>query len=482
MANSSLKEKTASGLFWAALNSGCMQILNALIGIFLARLLLPADYGLVGMLAIFSAVATTLQESGFTSALTNMEKPTHNDYNSVFWFCNIFAVILYALLFFCAPLIADFFHQEELITLSRVAFLSIPLSAIGIVPTAYLFKNLIIKEVTIQRIIVLTISGIVGIVMAFKGLAYWSLVAQQLTYCGLQSLGKYLLMPWRPSLHVDFGPVRRMFAFSSKILVTNVVGQVSNNILTVIFGRLFPVRTVGNFTQAYKWNNMASSTVSGMMQQVAQPVLASIKNENGRQLNIVRKMVRFTAFLAFPAMFGLAIISKEFLTLLISDKWIDSVPILQILCVSGAFLPLYQPLQNLIVSHGRSDLFMWFNIAQIVIQITLILFFSSYGVLVMVAVYSGFIAFWTVAWQLLCYRIIGYTTKHFILDIAPFMLAAAVSTGVAYVVAGVSDNMVAQLAIKVMVAAILYYVIMKLSRAQIMEECINFILKKRAKK
>ena len=179
---SSLKEKTASGLFWAALNNGSMQILNAIIGIFLARLLSPADYGLVGMVAIFTALASCIQDSGFTSALINLKAPSHKDYNSVFWFSTIMGTSLYVILFFCAPLIARFYHQEDLTLLCRVIFVCIPLSALGIVPQAYLTKNLIVKPIALQRIVVLTISGIVGITLAFKGLGYWALVAQQIIY------------------------------------------------------------------------------------------------------------------------------------------------------------------------------------------------------------------------------------------------------------------------------------------------------------
>lgn len=476
---SKLKEKTASGIFWSALSNASMQILNALIGIFLARLLTPSDYGLVGMLTIFSAIAGCLEESGFTSALVNIKDPTDKDYNSVFWFCNIASVILYALLFLLSPLIAQFFHQAELTTLSHIAFLSLPLSALGAVPSAYLLKHIIVKPVTILRVSGLCISGIVGITMAFKGMTYWSLVAQQLTYIIIQSVGKYFLVPWRPSLHIDFSPIRRMFGFSSKILITNIITQVSNNILTVIFGRLFPVKTVGNFTQAYKWNNMASSFITGTVGQVTQPVFVATNGETDRQLAVLRKMIRFTAFLAFPCMLGLAIISKEFLVILISDKWIDSVPILQILCVSGAFLPLYNPLQNIIISHGRSDTFMWLSIGQIIIQIALILVFAPYGILPMVAVYSMFCGVWTAVWYWRASRIVSYRFIHFIKDTMPFLLAAIVACGIAFAVGSMLDNMVAALAVKVAVAVVIYYTIMRIAHAKIMEECLDYLLKRK---
>lgn len=476
---STLKEKTANGLFWSALNNGAMQLLNIVIGIVLARILLPADYGLVGMLTIFTTVAGALQESGFTAALANLKSPTDNDYNAVFWFSTLMGLALYTILFFCAPLIADFFHQPQLLLLSRFVFLTIIFSAVSTVPYAYLYKNLKVKETTVIRVSSLFISGCIGIILAIKGMAYWSLAWQQFTYITLSGLSRFLVIPWRPSLHIDFSPIRRMFKFSSKILITNIISNISNNILTVIFGRLFPAKTVGNFTQAYKWNNMASSFITGTLSQVTQPVFVATNDNADRQLSILQKMVRFTAFLAFPCMLGLAIISKEFIVILISTKWIDSVPILQILCISGAFLPLYNPLQNIIISHGRSDAFMWLSIAQIVIQIAIILLFAPYGILPMVAAYSIFVALWTFVWHWQASRIVNYGILMFVKDVAPFLLAGLLACGIALAVGLMIDNMILSLIVKIVIAIITYYGIMKIAHAKIMDECINYLLKRK---
>ena len=193
MAEQTLKEKTAKGLFWGALNNGTMQILNALIGILLARILSNSDYGLIGMLAVFTAIAGALQESGFTSAIANLENPTYNDYNSVFWISTFVSWFSYIVLFFSAPLIADFFHHAELVNLSRFLFVSLLFSAIGTAPTAYLFKNIMVKETTILRVTSLLISGIVSVVLAIQGYGYWSLAWQQVLYITLTSLGAFSL-------------------------------------------------------------------------------------------------------------------------------------------------------------------------------------------------------------------------------------------------------------------------------------------------
>lgn len=470
-----LKEKTAIGLLWAALNNGGMMVLNAVIGLFLANLLMPSDYGLVGMTTIFSAIATTLQESGFTSALTNKERATRIDYNSVFWFSTVLGVVLYVVLFASAPLIAFFFHQPRLVSVCRVCFLCIPFSAIGIIPSAILYKQLIIKPVTEQRLVVLILSGMVGIAMAFSGMSYWSLVAQQLIYVGLQSILKFRLVSWRPTFSFTWEPIHSMFSFSSKILFTNIIFQLSQNILTVIFGRLFPVSTVGNFTQGWKWNNMASSMVSGMIAQVSQPVLARLNSEPDRQMSVLRKLTRLTAFLSFPLMFGLASIAYEFITLLLPARWADSVPILMLLCIGGAFTPVCQPMQYFVMSRGRSDIFMWVNVTQLVLQVGIVLAFARFGILTMVGVYSALIVLWTIVWQMASNRLSPYSLVSILKDTMPFLMAALVAVGTGYLVASFVDGLLVRLVVKVFVAVIIYVGIMQLFGAQIMRECIQFI-------
>lgn len=474
MTQQTLKEKTAKGLFWGALNSGAMQILNAVIGVFLSRILSTSDYGLVGMLAIFTAVAAALQESGFTSALANLEKATDNDYNAVFWFSTLVSWCSYIVLFLCAPLIADFFHHAELIDLSRFIFATLLFSAIGTAPTAYLFKNLMVKETAILRTLSLLVSGAVGIILALKGYAYWSLAWQQMLYIALTSLERFLLVPWRPSLRVDFTPIRKMFSFSYKILITTVVNTVSQNFLTVIFGRLYPANAVGNFTQAFKWDNMASTLVSGTTAQVAQPILVEVNNDRERQVAVFRKMLRFTAFLAFLAMFGLAMVAHEFIIVLVSEKWMDSILLLQILCVSGAFLPFYTLYQNLMISRGKSDIYMWCTIALIVLQIGLMAGCYAKGIVFMVSVYTAVNILWLFVWQYFANREIGVRLFDVMLDICPYLLITLAVMVATYFLTMPVSNLVVLLLMRIVVAGLLYLLMMKLTGSRMLDECIGY--------
>jgi teichuronic acid exporter len=473
-----LKDKTAKGLFWGALNSGTTQVLNIVIGIFLGRLLCPADYGLIAMLTIFTAIAGNLQSSGFSTALVNIKKPTEDDYNSVFWFNILTSITLYIILFFCAPLIAQFYHQPRLIPLSRFVFLSFVIGSIGITPNAYMTKHLMIREVTVISTLALVSSGIASIVLAFNGMAYWSFAWQQVIYITVLNVGRFYYCSWRPSFHITFKPIKAMFGFSYKILITMIMNTANNNILTIIFGRLFTPKVVGNFSQAYQWDVKAYSFVANTMQQVAQPVFASITDEAERERRVFRKMMRFTAFLSFPALFGLALVAREFIVIAITAKWLDSVPLLQILCLGGAFFPFYTVYQNLMIGKGRSDIYMWCNIFQIIIQFALILVTYRFGIVTMVAVYSAFNVVWLLAWQHYAKRIIGVGLMSVLRDVAPFMLASAAVMAVTYFITmGIHSN-VLLLILRVLIAGTLYFAVMKIANVEILNECLQFVKKK----
>ena len=473
-----LKEKTVKGLLWGALNSGSTQLLNLIFGIILGRLITPAEYGIVGVIAIFTLIAGNLQSSGFTQALVNLKAPRNEDYTAVFWFNTLTSFVLYALLFLSAPLIARFFHQPCLVEVSRFVFLSFVISSFGIAHNAYMTKNMMNRELAIIGAIALLCSGGVATFLAFYGFSYWSLAWQQIIYITVLNIGRYYYTPWRPSWHFTFEPVRKMFGFSVKILITNIINTLSNNILTLLFGRLYPIKAVGDYSQAYKWNTMASAFVANAVGQVAQPVLASVKEEHGRSVRVFRKMLRFTAFLSFPAMFGLAIISNEFILLTIGKRWLDAVPLLQMLCIGGAFIPFYTLYQNIAISNGRSDSYMFCNIAQIVLQLVIIAFFYHLGINTMVMVYTLFTIAWLFVWQWIAHRIIGLRFWEVIKDVMPTQCIALLVMATTYFVTLPLHHLLLLLICRILIAALLYAAIMKLLHVEMMDELLLFIKKR----
>lgn len=474
----SLKDKTAKGLLWGGISNGAQQLLNLLFGIFLARLLTPDDYGMVGMLSIFSLIAGSIQESGFITALINKKDIKHEDYNAVFWFCVLTSLCLYTILFFCAPLIARFFNQPELTALARYSFIGFVISSTGISHSAYLYKNLIVKQRAFLSMIALIVSGTVGVTLAYHGFSYWGIATQSIVYVSTVMIGYWFISPWRPTFHLNFKPLKGMIAFSSKILATNIFNHLNNNIFSIILGKFYSEKEVGFYNQANKWNYMGHSLISGMINGVAQPVLTQVTDDKERQLRVFRKMMRFTAFVAFPAMFGLSLIAPELITIAITDKWIESALILQLLCISGAFIPITSLCSNLVISKGKSNIYMWNAISLGLLQLLVMYLIHPYGIQTMIVTYVCINISWLMVWRYFVWKEIGYRFIHLIKDILPFLFIAA---GVMIITSHLTtriENIYLLFISKIFIAALLYILIMWISGAQTLKESIHYIRKK----
>ena len=473
---STLKEKTAQGLLWGGLNSGIQQLVGLAFGIVLGRLLAPSDYGMMAMISIFSLVATALQDSGFRTALTNIEHPKHEDYNSVFWFNIIMASSLYVILFLAAPLIGEYYHTPRVVPLCRYAFLSIVIASFGTAQSAYLFKHLRAKQQAEAGALAVILSSMTGVGMAFAGMAYWSLATQGLVYVGINTLLQWHFSPWRPSIHgITFAPVRRMFRFSCKILATTIMTHVNNNVLNILLGHYFTPRDTGNYNQAYQWNTKCYSLVQSMVAQVAQPVLVSLNGEEGRQKDVFRKMMRFTAFITFPLLFGFGLVAKEFIVTAIGEKWLASAQLIQILCLSGATMPLSTLFSNMIISKGRSGTFFWCTFTLGLVQIATMIMIWPMGIRTMVIAYTLLNTSWLLVWLFFVRRLIGYGYWMFFCDVMPFALAAAGVMVVAYVATMPLSNLIALLISRFIIAVVLYYAVMKIARVKILAECERFV-------
>ena len=461
---------------WGGLNSGIQQLVGLAFGIVLGRLLAPSDYGMMAMISIFSLVATALQDSGFRTALTNIEHPKHEDYNSVFWFNIIMASSLYVILFLAAPLIGEYYHTPRVVPLCRYAFLSIVIASLGTAQSAYLFKHLRAKQQAEAGALAVIVSSLTGVGMAFAGMAYWSLATQGLVYVGINTLLQWHFSPWRPSIHgITFAPIRRMFRFSCKILATTIMTHVNNNVLNILLGHYFTPRDTGNYNQAYQWNTKCYSLVQSMVAQVAQPVLVSLNGEEGRQKDVFRKMMRFTAFITFPLLFGFVLVAKEFIVTAIGEKWLASAQLIQILCLSGATMPLSTLFSNMIISKGRSGTFFWCTFTLGLVQIATMIMIWPMGIRTMVIAYTLLNTSWLLVWLFFVRRLIGYGYWMFFCDVMPFALAAAGVMGVAYVATMPLSNMIALLVTRFIIAVVLYYAVMKLARVKILAECERFV-------
>ena len=478
-----LKEKTTKGIFWGAMSNITLQLVGVVFGIMLGRILSDEDYGMMAMIAIFQLVAIALQNSGFTVAITNMKSPTHDDYNAVFWFNILVGGTLYILLFLSAPLIASFYDTPALTSLCRYSFLGILFASFGTAQSAWLFKNLHAKQQAKANIVAVLLSSITGVLMAWGGFRYWSLATQSLVYILLCTLLYWHYSPWRPSVHhISFAPVRRMFKFSFKILLTTLITHVNNNVLNILLGRFYTRHDVGQYNQAYQWDSKGFQLVQSMVNQVAQPVLVELKSEADRQLHAFRKMMRFSAFISFPLLLGLGLVSREFIVLTITEKWLPSAQLLRLLCVSGAIFPLITLMSNLIISKGKANVYLGCTVALGVLQIVLMLLLWPYGIRNMVIAYVCLNVSWLFVWFYFVRKSTGYTLPQFFKDVLPFAVSASGVMIVTYYATLSITHLLPLLVVRVVMAAVLYYVIMRVAKAEILRECQAAILSKWKKK
>ena len=473
-----LKEKTAKGLFWGGMNNGVQQLLGLAFGIILGRLLDPSDYGMTAMLAVFSVIANELQSSGFKTGLINLKSPAHDDYNAVFWFNILAGAAIYVVLWFCAPLIADYYHQPKLIPLSRYVFLGFVFSSFGMAQSAYLTKQMQIKQIAQCGMTATLSSSIVSVVLAALGFGYWALATQYLLYIAMNTLLLWFFSPWRPTMKVTFEPIRRLFPFSFKIMLSAIFTQVNNNIMNLLLGRYYGETNTGHYNQAYQWSSKCFLLVGNMLKQVDQTVLVGLGDERERQLAVLRKMMRFTAFISFPLLFGLGMVSHEFIVLAIGAKWTFAASLLPLLCLCGAFMPLSTLLTDSVISQHRSDIYLWNTFALGILQMALMVALWREGIVTMVIAYALLNIAWVFVWHFFVQRLMNYRLIPFLKDILPFALAAAGVMAVTGFVTHAIEMLWLKLLCRVVLAALLYYVVMRLAGAVILKEIMAFIFRK----
>ncbi|MCF0172807.1 MAG: lipopolysaccharide biosynthesis protein [Bacteroidales bacterium] len=474
MATSELKTKTARGLFWGAMNNGLQQVIGVVIGLFLLSLLAPDDYGIVAKLAIISGIASALQEGGFKAALVGRGKYDPQDYNSVFWFSVTVSATLYLILFFAAPLIADLFHQSELVKVSRWVFLSFFFTSLSIASDALLLRNMLTRQRAVAELAGAAISGVITVIAALKGLGFWALVLHSVLQSLIVSLIKIAVAPWKPSFSFSFKPVGEMFRFGFKLVIGGFIFQIQNNIFSTILGLRSTDTEVGYYSQGTKWAGMGQQVFSGMISNVGQPAFCNAAGDSSRQLAIFRKLCKFTAFMACPALLGLGLIAPEFIDIF-NKRFNNSVPILQIYCIFFLISILHGLMSQLAIARGHSGRTLIANIIGAVLQIGTAIVSSRYGLVTMAvcATVANIVTF--AVWFFMVRNMVELKIWHLAVDILPYLLIAAAVMVVAMLAASPFTADVPRLAVKIGTAAVLYLGIMKFVPGGIFNEAIKFI-------
>ncbi len=425
--NDSLKSRTFGAIFWSLLERGGQQGIQLVIAIILARVLLPAQFGLIAMLAIFMAIAQSFLDSGFGSALIQKKDATQVDSCSIFYFNVVVGIFAAGLLCLAAPWIAAFYEEPALAPLTRFLSLNLVINSFALVQSILLIRRIDFKTQLKVSIVATIGSGIIGITLAYRGFGVWSLAIQSVTSTIFRTILLWFFNKWRPSLVFSFAALKSMFAFGSKLLFSGLIDTIFRNIYIVIIGKIFTATDLGFYSRAKSCTRLSTENLTNSISRVTFPVFSSIQDDNSRLKRGVQKALTTLNFLNFPMMIGLLVTAKPLVLVLLTEKWLPCVPYMQLLCVMGLLYPLNVINLNVLKAKGRSDLFLKLEILKKILTVISIAITYRWGIMAMI---TGHICIVSVpAYYLNSYytgRFIGYPLKEQVFDLLPYLGMAVV--------------------------------------------------------
>lgn len=419
MSEQSLKDKAVKGVGWSAIDNVAQYAVSFVVSIVLARLLSPDDYGLLGIIAIFTAICTALINGGFTSALIRKKDVSEDDYNTAFIVNLGLSLFLYAIIFLCSPLIASFFKREELVLLTRVSSLGMIIGALALIQQTRLTKRIDFKTQTKITIIASVVSGVIGIVMALMGCGVWSLVAQSLSSQGLRTILLWIYNHWTPKLKFSVESFKELFGYGWKVMTVSVIDTTWRELNQAVVGKFYNPATLGQYTRANQFSQLFSTNLSGVIQRVTFPVLSNIQDDKTRLVSGYRRIIKTTMFIAAISMFALGAVSEPLLHCLIGAKWHEAATYLPLICVAGSLYPLHSINLNMLQVQGRSDLFLGLEIVKKTIAIGPLLMGVFWGIMPMLwgGLVVGIISFFLNSYY--SGKFLGYSSIMQLKDIAP---------------------------------------------------------------
>lgn len=384
MQNESLKNKALAGMVWKAVEKIAGTGISFIIGVILARILMPSDYGLIGMLAIFFAFTELFIDSGFSSALIQKKDRTEVDYATIFYFNLIVSVLLYALLFFLAPSIANFFKTPQLSLLTRVLSLNILINSLSLVQQTRLTINLEFRPQALVSLLCVVISGSIGILMAYKGFGVWALVIQNISSGVVRTLLYFYINKWIPLWIFSVQSFKQLFGYSSKLLAAGFFGAIFNNIYSLLIGKIFNARDVGFYTRAKQFPQLLSDLITSVLQGVTFPIMTSIQDDRNRLVSVYGRLMRMVFFFVIPALTLFALLTEPFVRFLLTEKWMPIVPLIQWLCFARMITPISSLNMNILNTIGRSDLFFKVDMVKMPLSIIALIITIPLGLMAVV--------------------------------------------------------------------------------------------------
>lgn len=443
-------------LIWKFLERGGVQMIQLLVQLVLARLLTPEDYGITGLITVFISVSATFVQSGFGSALIQKSKPTEEDYSSVFYINIIISIIIIVILFFIAPIIASFYNMELLTSVLRACSLTLIFNAFWHVHMAILQKELMFKKLFYANCAASFLSGIVGIIAAYFGYGVWALVLQQLLNSLISTVIVWILVPWRPKWLFSIESVKELFGFGSRLLCSSLIDTIYGNIQPLIIGKYFTKADLGYYNQGKQIPNVLVNNLNGSIQGVMFPVFAEYQDNPYRLKQLVRRSIVISCFVVFPMMAGLAAVAQPATLILLTEKWLPSVPFMQISCIIYALWPIHTANLQAINAVGRSDIFLKLEIIKKIVGIGILCITVPFGIYAMLwgTVFSGVVSTFINAFP--NRKLLNYGYLEQIKDIVPSLLLSLIMMGVCMTVLLLNLNVWITLVLQIIVGTVVY--------------------------
>jgi O-antigen/teichoic acid export membrane protein len=469
-----LKARTVRALFWSLIERAALRVAQFLVSVVLARLLLPEQFGLIGMLSLFMAIAQSFLDSGFGSALIQKQNADQLDSCSIFYFNVAIGLLAAGVLCLGAPLIAGFYRQPILTPLTRLLSLNLVVNSFGLIQTTLLIKEIDFKAQMKIGLASTLASGLLGIALAYRGFGVWSLAIQSVSSNLIRTVLLWLLGSWRPSLIFSLRSLRGMFGFGSRLLFAGLINTVFQDIHKVLIGKVFSPADLGYFARASTMEVMVTGTTSETLSRVMFPALSTIQDQQSRLRASYRKSISLAVFLHFPLMLALIALARPLLILLLTDRWAPSIPYFQLLCVAGVLYPLHLLNLDILRVKGRSDLFLRLEVTKKALIVLSILMTYRWGI---TALLYGGIATSIVAYGLnsrFSGRLVGYSTREQIQDVAPFFLLSLAMALLVHAVGQlVEGHVVVSLAMQCLTGLLFYVVTNHILRTPVLSELVG---------
>lgn len=475
----SLKEKAVKGVFWSSIDRFSSQGIQFIFSILIARMLLPSDYGVIAMLGIFLAVSQSFIDSGFGTALVQKIDRTETDFSTVFYFNVLVACFFYGLLWIISPYIAAFYDIPLLESVTKAVALTLIFNALGGIQNAKLTIAIDFKTRAKISLMCTISTGIIGLIMAYKGYGVWALVTQNIANSVLNATLLWLFVRWIPQRTFSMQSFRQLFGFGSKLLASGLLDTIYNNIYPLVIGKFFSASTLGVYSRASSLAQYPSSNLTSVLQSVTFPVLSSIQNDEERLGNAYRRLLRMSVFIIFPLMIGLSAVADPFIRLVLTDKWEGAIYLLQIVCFSMMWYPVHAINLNLLQVKGRSDYFLKLEIIKKIIGVSMLCITVPIGIVAM--------CYGSICTSIIClgvnthytWKLIGYGFKRQMREMLPTLLHALVMGAIAWSAVQLLPTIESQLIGGILSGATYYIIGAWLLKFKELQEVISIIKRKK---